>query len=249
MYNPFTLENKKILVTGASSGIGKETAISISKMGGKVIITGRDKARLENTFRELQGEGHQQFLCDLTNETEMEALVNAIASLNGIVHSAGVVKSFPIKFITRKQIDEMYNLNYISSVLLTSKLLKDKKVEKGASIVFMSSISSHYPHKGIALYAGSKAGIESYSKVIALEHAAQQIRSNCINAAMVKTPLFDEAEKMISKELMDEHGSHYPLGFGNTTDIANTTIFLLSDASRWITGTNIVMDGGLTAGQ
>src|SRR5688572_20980845 len=133
MYNPFTLENKKILVTGASSGIGRETAISISKMGGKVIITGRDKARLDSTFKELQGGGHQQFLCDLTNEAEMDALVNSITPVNGIVHNAGIVKSFPVKFITKKQIDEMYNLNYVSSVLLTSKLLKDKKMEKGSS--------------------------------------------------------------------------------------------------------------------
>jgi len=113
----------------------------------------------------------------------------------------------------------------------------------------MSSISSQFPHKGGALYSGTKAALNTYSKTIALEYATQKIRSNVISAAMVRTPLFDDAEKAVTKEMMDKHGEAYPLGFGNPEDVANATLFLLSGASRWITGTAIVMDGGLTAGQ
>ena len=113
----------------------------------------------------------------------------------------------------------------------------------------MSSISSQFPHKGGALYSGAKAAINTYSKTIALEYAIKNIRSNVINAAMVKTPIFDEAEKAITKKMMDKHGERYPLGFGSPEDIANAIIFLLSDGSKWITGTEIKMDGGLTAGQ
>ena len=129
-----------------------------------------------------------------------------------------------------------------------SKLFKARKLNKSASIVFMSSIASFFSYKGGGLYASSKAAINTYSKTIALEFSQQKIRSNVICAAMVKTALFNDAEKVVSKEMMDKHGEHYPLGFGEPEDVANAIIFLLSDASKWITGTEIVMDGGLTAG-
>ena len=248
MKNPFDLTGKKIVVTGASSGIGRQAAISISEMGGEVIINGRNTEELSKTFSLLKGKNHECYAADLTDETQLNELTAKISDLNGIVHCAGIVRPFPVKFITKKQIDEIYNINYISTVLLTSKLLKEKKINKAASLVFVSSISSRFAHKGGALYSASKAGLEIYSKTIAIEFATQKIRSNCIQAAMVKTPLFDTAEQAVTKEMMDAHGEKYPLGFGEPTDVANAIIFLLSDASKWITGTNLVMDGGLTAG-
>jgi len=247
--NPFSLKNKTILVTGASSGIGEQTAISIAKNGAKVILSARNKTKLEETKSKLAGEGHQVIATDLTNENEVDELVQKIDNIDGIVQSSGVVRPFPIKFIGKKQVGEMFGINYQAPVLLISKLFKAKKINDASSLVFMSSISSHFPHKGGALYSGSKAAINSFSKTIALEYAHKKIRSNVISAAMVKTPLFDEAEKAVTKEMMDKHGEHYPLGFGEPEDIANAIIFLLSDASKWITGTEIVMDGGLTAGQ
>lgn len=241
---PFHLNNKTILVTGASSGIGRQVAISISEMGGNVVLSGRKKAELEVTLSNLTKGNHQIYAADLLDETARKELVKKIPTLDGIVNSAGVVKPFPIKFITQEKIDETLNINYEIPLLLMAELTKSKKINKNASIVFMSSISGQHPHKGGALYAASKAAIESLSKVFALENYHLGIRSNCISPAMVKTEMYEEAEKGMSKESMDEHVNQYPLGVGHPTDVANTAIFLLSDASKWITGINIVLDGG-----
>ena len=241
---PFHLNNKTILVTGASSGIGRQVAISISEMGGNVVLSGRKKAELEVTLSNLTKGNHQIYAADLLDETARKELVKNIPTLDGIVNSAGVVKPFPIKFITQEKIDETLNINYEIPLLLMAELTKSKKINKNASIVFMSSISGQHPHKGGALYAASKAAIESLSKVFALENYHLGIRSNCISPAMVKTEMYEEAEKGMSKESMDEHVNQYPLGVGHPTDVANTAIFLLSDASKWITGINIVLDGG-----
>ena len=247
--NPFTLKNKTILVTGASSGIGAETSIKVAEMGANVILSARNKKRLKETFSKLPKGNHQIIPADLTNSEDLRVLIKNIKGIDGIVHSSGIVRPFPIKFIGTKQINEMFDINYQGPVLLTSQLFRAKKINNGASLVFMSSISSQFPHKGGALYSGAKAAINTYSKTIALEYAIKNIRSNVINAAMVKTPIFDEAEKAITKKMMDKHGERYPLGFGSPEDIANAIIFLLSDGSKWITGTEIKMDGGLTAGQ
>ncbi|MBI2270626.1 MAG: SDR family oxidoreductase [Bacteroidetes bacterium] len=246
--NSFSLNDKKILVCGASSGIGRQAAISSSKLGARLVITARNKQNLQQTFDQLEGKGHQMIIADLTKEEELNALISEMPELNGIVHSAGIVRPLPIKFITEKHLDEMFGINYTAPVLLTSKLLRSKKMRKGSSIVFMSSISSRFGHLGGALYCGSKAGVDVFTKVLALECAAQKIRANTINASMVKTELFNSAEQMVSKETMALHEKKYPLGFGEPVDIANAIIFLLSDASKWITGTNLIVDGGLSAG-
>jgi len=246
--NPFSLENKTILVTGASSGIGAQTAISVSELGATIILSARNKTKLEETLSSLNGKNHQIIAADLTKEDEVQLLVDMVENIDGVVHSSGIVRPFPIKFIDKKHVQEIFEINYNAPVLLMSKLFKAKKINKAASIVFMSSISSHFSHKGGALYSSSKAAINSYSKTLALEFSQQRIRSNVITAAMVKTAIFNEAEGVISKEMMDKHGKDYPLGFGEPEDVANAIAFLLSDASKWITGIELVMDGGLTAG-
>jgi len=246
--NAFSLQNKTILVTGASSGIGAEASKTFANLGATVILSARNKERLQLTYDKLPNGAHQILEADLSKTEQIADLVAKVPNLDGIVHSSGIIRPFPIKFIGQKQIDEIFGINYQGPVLLTSQLLRKRKINKGASIVFMSSISSNFSHKGGALYSGSKAAINSYSKTIALEFAHQKIRSNVICAAMVKTPLFEEAEKTITKEMMDKHGVHYPLGFGTPEDIAQAMVFLLSNASNWITGTELVMDGGLTAG-
>lgn len=247
--NAFSLKNKTILITGASSGIGAQTAITTAEMGATIILSARNEERLEETLAKLPAGKHKIVIADLKEEEQIENLVSQIDSLDGLVLSSGVVRPFPIKFIGEKQINSLFGINYNAPVILTSKLFRAKKINDGASIVFMSSISSQFPHKGGALYSGTKAALNAYSKTITLEYSNKKIRSNVISAAMVKTPLFDEAEKAITKELMDKHGEAYPLGFGEPIDVANAMVFLLSNASRWITGTEIVMDGGLTAGQ
>jgi NAD(P)-dependent dehydrogenase (short-subunit alcohol dehydrogenase family) len=241
------LARKKILITGATSGIGEGLANILSNLGCELYITGRDEGKLAALKDRL--ENVTCIKADFCKTGDIENLANSIDELDGIVNSAGIVRPFPIKFINQKQINKLFDINYTGPVNLVSLLFKQKKINKGASLVFMSSISSKFPHKGGALYSGSKAAINSYSKTIALEYADKKIRSNVILAAMVKTPLFDEAERAVSKELMDKHGEQYPLGFGEVEDISNACVFLLSNASKWITGTELVMDGGLTAGQ
>lgn len=245
--NPFSLEGKTILITGASSGIGREVAISTSKMGAQIIITGRNEERLKNTFGELNGDNHMFILADLTLEDDIIKLVNSINQINGVVHCAGILQPFPIKFIQKKQIDTMFTINYYSAVLLSAKLLKQKKILNQASFVFISSISGTYrPYFGGALYAGSKAAIEAFSKGLAFENAGQKIRSNCISPAIIKTPIFDEYIGSITiDDNIKAYEKQYPLGFGEPVDVANAAIYLLSDASKWVTGSTIVMDGGL----
>jgi NAD(P)-dependent dehydrogenase (short-subunit alcohol dehydrogenase family) len=241
---PFHLHNKTILVTGASSGIGKQVAISIAQMGATVILTGRNKERLNTTLSLLDKGNHKIISADLLNIKEREFLIEEIPQLDGIVNSAGVVKPFPIKFISQEKIDETLNINYEIPLLLMSGITKNKKLNKNASVVFLSSISGQHPHKGGVLYASSKAAIEALSKVFALENYHLGIRSNCISPAMVKTEMYAEAEKGMSKESMDEHVNQYPLGVGSPEDVANTVVFLLSEASKWVTGINITLDGG-----
>lgn len=241
---PFHLNNKTIFITGASSGIGRQIAISVSKMGGKVIITGRNKERLLETYEQLSGDDHLMFIADLKDNEQVEKLIYELPPLDGVVMNAGMVEAYPIKFLTAKKIKDTFSLNYDAVVLLIAGIAGKRKLNKSASIVFISSISSKYPPKGGAMYSCAKAAIETFSKVVALEHYSQKIRSNCILPGMVKTALYDEVEKTVTKESMDAHIANYPLGVGYPEDIANATIFLLSDASRWITGTNMVIDGG-----
>jgi NAD(P)-dependent dehydrogenase (short-subunit alcohol dehydrogenase family) len=241
----FHLHKKTILVTGASSGIGRQTAISISEMGAAVIITGRNETKLAETSALLKGSGHQVLIADLLSEKERNDLVEKLPQLDGIVHSAGVVKPFPIKFINTEKINETLNINYEIPVLLMAGILRKKKLNAKASVVFISSVASKHPYKGGALYAGSKAALEAFSKVLAQEHAAQGIRSNCISPAMVKTAMFDVFEQGAGEpEMVEAVMRQYLLGVGNPEDVANAVIFLLSDAARWITGINITLDGG-----
>lgn len=246
-FNPYSLEGKTILVTGASSGIGRQTAINASKMGGKIIITGRNEYRLNAVFKKLEGNGHQKFVFDLSKDEEVAELAGKIESINGIVHCAGIMQPYPIKFIESKQINDIFAINFNSVVLLTGKLLKRKKLTQGGSIVFISSISSNEkPYYGGALYSATKAAMEAFSRTVALEYSKFMIRSNCISPGLVRTSFFDEFMGGIAQpENIVKHEKIYPLGFGEPDDIANTAVFLLSDASRWITGSNIVMDGGL----
>jgi len=243
MNNPFTLNAKTILVTGASSGIGKQVAISCSEMGAKVCITGRDKKRLDETFQLLKGTGHLQTICDLVNDDERSALIESLPALDGLVHCAGIIMPMPVKFIEDKHIQNVMGTNFNSAILLVSKLLKTKKLNKNSSLVFISSIAAHFPYIGGALYNSSKAAIEAYSRNIAQEMSGMGLRSNCIVPAMVDTPMYEETLKGI-KLTHEEYSAKYPLGIGKPEDIANAAIFLLSEASRWITGTNLSIDGG-----
>lgn len=246
-YNPFSLEGKTILVTGASSGIGKETAISCSKMGAQVIITARNEERLQETFNALEGEGHSQIICDLTKSDELELLLNHIEKIDGVVLCAGRGLCLPVLFSTREKYDEIYNVNFFSPVETLRQLVKKKKMSRTSSVVIMISIGGVGRFSpGNAIYGSSKAALKSMVQFFAIELAPKKIRVNGICPGMVETPLIHRGT--ITQEQLDEDRNKYPLKrYGQPIDIANGAIYLLSDASSWLTGQSIVIDGGLTA--
>lgn len=244
MTTPFHLQGQTILITGASSGIGSCVAEQISLMGGIPVLTGRDRVKLEETA--IRCKNNPLVLpADLCDKASRESLAEAVPQLNGLVNCAGTVHPFPVRFIDQKKLDETMNINFEAPLLLTGLLLKKKKVESGSSLVYISSVSSERPQAGASLYGASKAGIEAFVKVLAQELGSQKIRVNSVSPAMVRTPMYDKAEALVSKEEMDAHIAEYILGVGFPEDVANAIVFLLSPASRWITGTTIRLDGGL----
>ena len=244
-YNPYSLSGKKILITGASSGIGKATAIECSKLGANLIITGRNTERLEETMSLLSGEGHLLKALDLNDyEAVLEYIVD-IPKLDGTVYCAGTQKTCPTKYIRREDLNEVFETNFFSNINLNSILLEKKKLNKGASIVFISSTAAGIVAQyGNAIYSASKGAITSFAKVLALELSPQKTRVNCVLPGMVKTPLLKNI--LVDEEQLVKDEESYPLGYGNPEDVAFAVIYLLSDASKWVTGTNILLDGGLT---
>lgn len=244
-YNPFSLTGKTILVTGASSGIGKAIAKECSMMGARVVITGRDKSRLSATFDELKGQNHIQLAADLTAREELSALVERAPPLDGLVNNAGISKRLLVKDITLEALESVIANNFSSSVIFTRMLLKAKKINNSASIVFMSSRGADRPTIGNAMYSASKGAINSFARVMALELAPQDMRVNCILPGMVWTPLIEHS--LLSVEQYKEDEKRYPLGrYGKPEDIAYLALYLLSDASCWMTGSAITIDGGVS---
>lgn len=249
MYNPFSLEGKTVLVTGASSGIGRGIAVECSKMGAKVVINGRNKERLQKTFDQLEGEGHIQIVADLSIQEDIERLANEVPELNGFVNSAGIPKICPVKRIDRQTLEEIMNVNAFGPILLTSQLLRKKKLQKKSSVVLIASISGVcMANTGEGPYAATKAALAGYTKTAAFELAAQGTRVNTICPGLVPTEILTLSNEMFSEDQLKEtmYG-RYPLKrVGTPEDIANGAIYLLSDASSWVTGINLVIDGGYT---
>lgn len=246
MYNPFSLEGKTILVTGASSGIGRATAIECSRMGAKVIITARNEERLKETLEQLEGEDHCMILCNLADTLAIDGLVSNLHEIHGLVNNAGFTKLSLLQFVKEEDLKSIFQVNTIAPVLLFQKLLKKKKIKKGASIVFTSSMAGlGCTSVGNSMYTASKGAISAYIKTAALELAPKSIRINAICPAMVNTGILEGGS--VTKEQLKEDMKQYPLGrYGDPYDIAWAMIYLLSDASSWITGTNLILDGGLT---
>lgn len=244
----FRLDGKTILITGASSGIGRAVAMHCAEAGATIIGIGRNEKALDDVLSRLSPGSHQKIIQDLTAEGALQTLIAQTGAVDGLVHCAGIVEPYPLSFLSRKKIDQTFSINYYVPVELTSLLLKNKKVNKNASIVFMSSIAAHHPFIGGATYASSKAALEAFARTVALEYGAKGIRANCLAPAMVKTKIFDDMAKNVEKQTVDAHISKYPLGVGEPADVANACVFLLSGASRWITGITIRLDGGLLLG-
>ena len=243
MENPFSLSGKTILVTGASSGIGRSTAELCAEMGAQVIVVGRNAERLQQTYDSLQGDDHMQCIADLTVAEDRNRLVRVVSELDGIAYCAGIWHRKPSKFLTGEDITTVMSINFNSAVLLQSALMLSRKIKKGASLVFLSSKAADTPSTANALYSASKGALISYAKCLSLELAPRQVRVNCILPAMVWTPLvFGQG---LSEDELKEQEVRYPLKrFGRPEDIANLVIFLLSDASSWMTGSCIDITGG-----
>ncbi len=243
--NPFSLEGKTILITGASSGIGRATAVVCSELGARVIVTGRNEYRLAETYGMLAGEGHQQVICDLLNQEQIEDLVSLLPEIHGFASNAGTTIISPIQFIKESNFSKLLQVNTISPILLVQKLLKKKLLKKGSSVVFTSSMAAlGKVTSGNSMYSASKGAISAFMQNAALELSTKGIRVNAVCPGMTDTPLIHGEN--FTQEQLDEDASKYPLGYGQPEDIACGIAYLLSDAAKWVTGTNMIIDGGLS---
>ncbi len=248
VFNPFSLHGKTILVTGASSGIGQETAIACSKMGARVIVTARNPERLKETFDQLdvRTDGHMQLFADLTSQEDVGQMIASLPALDGAVLCAGNSTTLPLQFGSREKFDEMFDVNFFAPVELLRLMYKKKVLQKGASVVMIASIGgTHSFMPGNGVYGASKAALNSVMKYAAREYSSRKIRVNSICPGMVDTPLIHRGT--ITEEQLAEDAKKYPLGrYGYPEDIANGAIYLLSDASSWLTGHDLVIDGGFS---
>lgn len=247
--NTFSLKDKTIVVTGASSGIGRSAAIACDNHGATLILIGRNKKRLKNTQSELSAKNHKILIIDLTDfeklSLELKFLLDNITTINGIIHAAGISITIPFRVFSPNKLEEIFKINVTAAFQLT-KLLHPK-INTNSSIVFISSIMANVGEKGKIMYSMTKGAISAGSRSLALEYASKKIRVNTVAPGIVNTPMTSNATYKTNQELHSKTLESYPLGFGEPEDIANACVFLLSDASRWITGSEIIIDGGFSA--
>lgn len=244
MDSPFVIEGMSILVTGAASGIGKATALLCAKMGAKVSITDLNEEQLKATFDGLEGDGHQMVVANLTDNDDLQRLVDALPKLEGVVCNAGIIKTILAQFAEKSDIERILNINTIAPIYLTKLLLENKKIKKEASIVYTSSMGGVYNGAiGNGLYGASKAALVGFVKSLALEVAPRGIRVNTVHPGITETNIYNNTS--ITPEQLEQEKAHYPLKrFGKPEEIANAIVFLLSDASKWMTGSQLLIDGG-----
>lgn len=242
-FNPFSLEGKTILVTGASSGIGRAVAIACAIMGATVVINGRNRERLSATAAEIDSDRTVMAAGDLTDSNQLQQMMAQIPKLDGVVHCAGIGHRALCKQLTADEVDCVMTVNFKAPVMLQTELLKQKKLNKGASIVFVTSVASESPSAGNAVYSASKGALASYANCLMAELAPRRIRVNCISPAMVWTDLIYQGG--LTEDELREDEQNYPLKrYGTPDDIANLAIYMLSDASTWMTGSNVKITGG-----
>lgn len=242
--NPFTLEGKTILVTGASSGIGKATACLCAEMGAKVVSIGRNETRLNETVFSLVGEGHVKKVLDLNDEKAVDAAVSEIPLLDGIANCAGVANMNPFQFVSRQEMDGVFSTNFFSPVMLVNKLLKAKKLQKGSSVVFVSSIDGpKMVHAGNSVYSASKSALVGMARNMAIDLIGKKIRVNCVLPGTTDTEMIRTAN--VTEDMLQETAKSLPMKrFAKPSEIAAAIAFLLSEASSYVTGTELVVDGG-----
>lgn len=243
--NPFSLEKKTILIVGGSRGIGRATAIQCANMGGTIINLARNPKTLHSAIGEMEGDGHRFIPIDITDSDSVKAILPEIPIVDGVVLCAGIGAMKPFLFCTRADYDRVFNLNFFATIEFLRLLVKKKKLYKGASVVFVSSVGGIYNFsEGNSIYGATKAALNSTMKYCAIEFAPKKIRVNSVNPGMVKTE-FNNPD-ILTEEQLNKDIENYPLKrFGEPEDVANAIIYLLSDASSWVTGHSLVIDGGV----
>ena len=244
------LTGKKILITGASSGIGKATAIIASKNGADVVLLGTRKEALLQTLQLMDEGDHSLYVVDFISDNltaSLKSMFKGVGKVDGLFHCAGVHSTAPLKVHDEATTEHVYKVNVLSIFTLLKELRKKNNHSNGCSVVLMSSSSAMLGEPGISAYASSKSAIIGLTKSLAAELAKDQVRVNCISAGIVKTAMTDKLFSNLEPSYVNEIESKHALGFGEPEDVANAAIFLLSSNSKWITGSNLVVDGGYTA--
>lgn len=251
MINPMDLVNRTILVTGASSGIGRETAVLLSKLGACLILVGRNEEQLIKTRSLLDGTEHHISVFDLSNCDKILHWIKDISSetgpLHGLVHSAGVQFTRPLRIMNGENFEELMRVNVTAAMFLAKAFRQKGVFVPGGSLVYLSSVMGLVGQSGQSAYSASKGALISLAKSLALELSRENIRVNCIAPAMVNTEMSDKMFEQLTPEQVSQIKSMHPLGLGQPSDVANAIAFLLADTARWITGTTLVVDGGYTA--
>ena len=251
MINPMDMTGCHVLVTGASSGIGRETAVCLSQLGARLLLIARDHNRLEETASLLEGQGHHFACFDLTRVEEIPEWLKGLAvqkgHFNGLVHSAGIQMTRPIQLWNRKDHDDLMTTNVTSCFALAKGFRQRGVCQQGSSIVFLASITGLVGAPGLTSYCASKGAVVALVRALALEFVRYGIRVNCVAPGHVSTEMAERVRASLTPGQVAAIDAMYPLGPGNARDVANAVAFLLAQSSRWITGTALVVDGGCTA--
>jgi len=248
MSNPFSLEGKSILVTGASSGIGREVALTLNRCGAKLIINGRNLERLQAVADEINSMDTIVVCGDLTSEVTIRDIIERIPSVHGVVHAAGLLRLLPFRFISSESLGEMMEVNFFGPTYLSLALARNRKLVQGASLVYITSINgTAVGSKANSMYAASKGALLGMIKAMAIDLAKNKIRVNSVAPGMITTEGAANIAEHVTEQSISEDVKKYPLGrYGVPADVANACVYLLADASSWVTGTSMVVDGGFT---
>ena len=251
MFNPMSLEGRTVLVTGASSGIGRDVSLLAARLGAKVILVGRSREQLQATADQFDGAPYQIEAFDLNQLDDIKDWLKRVGTeqggLHGLVHCAGLQMLQPLRTMKREKIDELLRVNFLAAVELAKAFRQRGVFQKPTSLVFLSSVMGLVGMPALSIYCASKGAVDGFCRSVALEYADEGIRVNCVSPGLVRTDMSAKLEQQMTVEQFAAVTAAHPLGLGSPQDVANAVAFLLADTGRWVTGTTLVVDGGYTA--